>query len=56
MRCQLTTVPEFCAAIHWEKVRAYWHERQGHFREVAACQRRIRDLQEKVDRLQWGGR
>jgi hypothetical protein len=56
MKCRLTTVQEFVEAIHWEKVRAHWYERQGHFREVAACQCRMRDLQEKLDRLQGGGR
>jgi hypothetical protein len=56
MRCQLTTAREFHEAIHWEKVRAHWFERQNQFREVAACQGRMRDLQERLDRLQGGGR
>ena len=56
MKCRLTTVQEFVEAIHWEKVRAYWYERQNQFREVADCHARARDLQEKLDRLQGGGR
>ncbi len=48
MRSSLATAEDICGALHWERVRAHWFERQGNHRMASWCADLARGYQQRL--------